>query len=773
MHNSLVSITNAGHAKSAGDAWSVTLPTPATAGHTLCVGALGGAIIVPSSPSGWARGPAYGGGTFDLSLFHLAATGGETTISGTGAGDNIEIYAFEMPAGYTYLTGTNNGSGITLDESTDFLVSAGPSTVTGDCIVVGLFAVIQGSTFSAANAFTAMGPAGQLIVSAAEQDASGTPVIAAVGIADVDTSHHYPGLAANGSYAATSQYIGAGPGRAFAAQAVFARTGSPVVTFANPIERSESEPGHRVNNWYNIPSSGLIAGFPTAPSVLQGDTMTFKVDSLGDSFTTDIVELGHFGRDSNGAKLVATLTGTTVSQPAPTVDSTLGVTTFAAWTANCSWTVPIDQPSGEYYAIFKTSAGHESATHFVVREAAVTGKVVLVTSTLTKQAYSVTGATTNSGTLGSGTWTGRSLYQAGSDGASSVLAHRGFGLPYDRPYSTEDTHGQTGIFDSEYGFRQLLRAQCYDITELTDIDVHADPTILADAALVIVLGHHEYLTDSMWDGYQGAMDAGVNMVFYGSNFGGWRVRFAVADTAFRMGICYKEGAGAGFDGSTADPTQRTGTFRDADTPNNAFRRLENALTGAQFVASGPVTTPLVFPASALPHVRHSPTLAAGMTDTANSGGYEIESANGVAGQPSDLVVLWSTSIAVTTGANAAGTVYTTSETVTATGSLYRRSSGALIFSAGTWRAFWSASRFRGASPAATVVADIQHMALALLFDMGAVPARVTSLRPGEDTDLTDPATGAPTGGRNAVALAYGLTVPTASGNAGFFALMSP
>lgn len=774
MHNNLVSIASVVHAKSAGGSWTVTLSTAATAGHTICVGALGGAIISPTSPSGWTRGPAYGGGDLDLSLFYKTAAGGETAISGTGGGEDLVLYAFELPGAFTYVTGTNNGNGITLDESTDFLVAPSPSTITGQSIVVGLFCVEQSSAFATSNQFANMGPAGQLVVSAGAQDPSGFPVIAAVGIADADTSHAYPGTVAVGSYAATSQYIGASPGKAFAAQAVFTNPGSPLVTFANPIDRSEAEPGRRVNNWYNIAGSGSVAGFPTTVSVLQGDTVSFKVDSLGDSFTVDILEMGFFGRDSNGAKLVARLTGTTVSQPSPTVDSTLGVSNFDAWTANASWAVPADQPSGEYYAIFKTSAGHEAATHFVVRESTVTGKIAIVTSTLTKQAYNVIGATSDHGTLGGGTWTGRSTYQAGSDGASSVIAHRGFGMCYDRPYSTEDTHGSTGIFDSEYPFRQFLRAQKFNVTELTDLDLHADPHLLDDAAMVIMLGHHEYMTDDIFQAYDNAMDAGVNVFVYSSNTAGWRVRFDPADTDLRMGICYKDGAGAGFDGTTADPVQRTGTFRDADSSNNAFRRLENALTGAQFVASGPVTTPMVFPASTKPHVRNSPGLAAGKTDISNSGGNEIDSANGATGQPSNLVVLESTSIAVTTGSNAAGTVYTTATTVSATWSLYRRASGALIFNGGTWRAWWSAGRFRGASPAATVDLDIQNALLCLLYDLGATPVALTALRPGEDTDLTSPATGAPTGGRNAVATAYGLTVPSASGNAGFFALaMSP
>jgi hypothetical protein len=42
------------------------------------------------------------------------------------------------------------------------------------------------------------------------------------------------------------------------------------------------------------------------------------------------------------------------------------------------------------------------------------------------------------------------------------------------------------------------------------------------------------------------------------------------------------------------------------------------------------------------------------------------------------------------------------------------------------------------------------------------------MEPGIDTPLTNPATGAPTGGRSGVARAYGLKVPATAGFLAFF-----
>lgn len=791
----LVTQTDWVHPSSGGTSFSVSISTP-TAGHTLVFCSAGGAI---STPTGFTRGPDYGGGLQDVSIWYKTATGTETAVSVSLHGaDNVGGTILEFSGSLTYNTGTNNGSGSTLSQTADFQVSPAAATVAAQSLVVGLWSVAQSSAFSQANQFRQMGPAGKVVTSSAEQDASGgTKFIFAVGIADADTSHAYPAQNSAGSYAATSVYQGASPGTAYAAQAVFTDTsGVATVTWPNPVVRENSLPGTDNGNWYvnTNATDSTLAGFPTAPSVQPGSTIDFKVDSTSNPFRVEIYRLGFYGFDTFGARNVlgnqgGYLAGTATAQDSPTVDGTLGSTSCAAWTVNASWSVPADAVPGVYYVLFRRTdiTTHVVSAHFVVRPAAVTGKTAIVISDLTHHAYNVWGATTDHGDLSTGTWTGRSLYQAGADGGTPHFAHRSYAVCLDRPYSTQSTQAVTYLLDAPFGWIQFAEAQGLDLSYLSDMDLHASPTLLNDAALAVALGHHEYLTASMFTAWQNAIAAGVNAFFYSSNTAGWRVRFDSGDTSFRTAICYKDSGtrdvSAGFTGTGFDPVSPTGTWRDPGSTNgmaNPDRRLENSLTGQRFVASGPVLAQMLIAdtVKAKPIWRNAAAVqalssGAHFTDISNSIGYEIDSADGSTGQPSDLVIVASATASVTTGSNAAGTVYSTSATVTATWSLYRASSGALVFNVGNWRAWWSASRWQGASPVSAVSVDIQNALLAILYDLGAAPHSVTALQPGVDTTPTDPAIGAPTGGRNAVATAYGLTVPTAAGNAGFFALMSP
>lgn len=778
----LVAHTDWAHPKSGGTSFNVPIPTP-TAGHTLVFCSAGGAI---STPTGFTRAPdaPYGGGAQDVSIWFKTATGSETSVavSLNGSGDNVGGTILEFSGTLTYNTGSNNGAGSTISQSSDYQVAPAAVSVSAQSLVIGLWSVAQSTVFSTSNQFRQMGPAGRIVTSAAEQDASGpTKVIYAVGIADVDASHQWPFSASPGSYAATSVYQGSAPGTAFAAQAVFTDTsGTATVTWPNNIVRENSLPGTDTGNWY-VNTNGTdstIAGFPTTPSVQPGSTVSFKVDSTNSPFRAEIYRLGWYGFDTFGARRVAQVTGTATAQPTPTVDGTLGSTSCAGWTANASWSVPSDAVPGVYYVLFRRTdvTTHVASTHFVVRETSPSGKTAVVIPDLTHHAYSVWGATTDHGDRSTGTWTGRSLYQAGADGASPDFSHRSYAVCLDRPYSTQSTQAMTYLFDSEYGWIQFAEAQGFNLTYLSDMDLEGSTTLLNSAALVAMVGHHEYWTANIYTAFQNAVASGVNLFVYSSNTAGWRVRFAAGDTNKRTAICYKDSGtrdvSPGFTGTGYDPVTPTGTWRDASPTNgvnNPDRRLENALTGQRFVASGPVQTPMLVDASfkAKPIWRNSASVQAlttgtHFTDISNSIGYEVDSADGSTGQPSNLTTVASTSTAVTTGSNAAGTVYSTATSVNATWTLHRdATAGALVFNTGNWRAWWSCSRYQGSSPVASVSVDMQNALLSILFDLGQAPHSLTALQPGVDTTPTDPSIGAPAAGNGNVAIAYGLTASTA------------
>jgi hypothetical protein len=771
-----------------------TLTIPAVgAGNKLVLCAFGGATITAKiTNSGGAAFTSRGqaASTQAVSIHDFTAVGGETAVFVTLNGaENTSYVILELSGAGAFVAAS---TGIPTPAQANDWQSKPSSTiaVTGNSVLIAAWSVTNTAAvapFGLANRWRQMGPLGSLVANFGNQPGSAAQFIAAVGVADVTAAGAYPATAAAGSYQATSVW-NQNSVVSWSVQVAYSdASGVPTVTApANPVAGENTLPGTDQGNWYpglNGGTNATIAGYCDKTSYQPGDTVNFKIDSSGFTFRVELCRLGWYGGENFGARSVlgnqgGYIPGTVVAQSAPTVDGTLG-STSCAWTTNATWPVPAGAVPGVYHVVFRrTDAGNTanfSTGVFVVRPASVQGKIVNVVPDTTWQAYNLWGATTDNGVLGVGTWTGRSLYAAGSDGATGVFGHRAYAVSFDRPYGTQAQQANTYLYDAEYGSIHFAEAQGYDLTYLSTLDLDNDPTILTRAALVHMNGHHEYWTTNVYNAFTAADDAKVNMLITASNVALWHTRYAVADTSKRTMICYKESGSIdvnpGFDGGTGrDPVSYTGTWRDARTavaPNNTDVRRENALTGQIFAASTPsnIQTTVPFASKGLPIWRNSATiqaLTAGNVYTnpyANIGD-EVELPDGSAGQPANLVQLSPTVASWANGANANGTTYhTTLTSVTASFTVYRRYSGALIFNTGSWRGWWGLSRFAKGAFAGAVTAvslDWQNAFLACLYDLGATPAAITALRPGIDTAPTNPATGAPTGGRTGVTRAYGL-----------------
>jgi N,N-dimethylformamidase beta subunit-like protein len=773
------------------------IPQPAIAGSRIVVTGVGGAQMTikftNSSGAAFTKRPSALD-AIEVAVLDAVAAGGETQLWVTLNGDENYTLAIRQTDLGAYIGGSSNGTGNTANGSNDFeAIVSTAVTATGPAAIVSAFGW-QGSTaYDETTRFRSHGPLGQLDVSFGHQPGSGTKYIGAGGVADVDTSHSYPAQLTAGQYKATSVWVQAGT--VYAAQAMYAAGPTPLATLStNATVRENSMPGTVNGNWFlgTNNNSGTIAGYTDSQSYQPGDTVHWKADTASaDAFRVELYRLGHYGWESFGARNVTGnqggyLTGTGVAQSAPVVDPVLGSASCAAWTSNASWTIPADAAPGWYFYILRRTGDTSKVCGgwFIVRPASVAGKVVVVVPDVTYQAYNIWGATSNNGSRAGGGWssTGRSLYTSGAT-TTDVFAARAYAVDFDRPWGTPAMQPNTSPWDSDFGFAGWLEAQGYDLAYVSDMDVHRDPSLLTTAGLVVLLGHHEYWTTEIYDGMRNAQQAGVSMLINGSNIALWRVRFAPADTACRTVICYKESStrdvSAGFTGTGYDPSSEwTGTWRDTTAANgktNPDVRRENAATGQMFVLSAPVAQKMSvrFADKTKPVWRNAAAVQALTTGNTwqvpiNNIGDEADSADGSGGQPTNLVNLNPTSISGTTGANAAGTIYNGSISPTVGITLHRHQSGALIANTGSWRGMNPLSRWRGSSlvtysASTDVSVDWQNAALALLYDLGAAPTAVRSLRPGLDTTPTNPATGAPVGGRNEIAKAYGLTAGAAGG----------
>lgn len=776
------------HTATAGTTKTVTIPA-ATAGSTLIVCAGGGAII---TATGFTKRSTYGGGGQDVSVSDMVAVGGETSVElSLNGAENISGIIYELAGLGGFVGWSNNGGGAIPNLTGNYELAPTTSvTAAAPSLAVALWSINAPSSTRPSNGlnrFRQMGPLGYLHAHGANQPGSGSEFVWASGLADVTATGRYPLALTAGEYRATSQWVNpSGDTTGFVVQALYADpSGVPTNPAVNQVARENSLPGTDSSYWFGgeDATNPTIAGYCDSQSYQPGDTVEFRVDSTGNPFRVEVYRLGYYGWETMGARRVTEhITGAVTTQPTPTVDPILG-STSCAWTTNATWQIPADACPGVYAVLFRRTdtTTNFASSHFVVR-GDTTGKTTIVIPDLTYQAYNAWGATTDTGTFSAGSVSGRSLYRHGADGATDNFGHRAYAVSFDRPYHTQAGNPNTYLWDADHGFIHFAEAQGYDLTYLSDTDLDRDPTLLVDASLVALIGHSEYWTAGVYDAYENAVDAGVNMFIYGSNLALWHVRFDPADTGRRTVICYKESGtrdvSAGWTGTGYDPSPEwTGTWRDtqpADTKTNSDVRRENALTGQLFLVNGAVVERLTVPAASktLPIWRNSPTIQA-LTDgqaystVATTMGYELDIADGSEGQPETLIQLNPTSMDFPgRGANPAGTIYTGNTGLVNVGfSLYRRASGALVFNTGSWRAWWGTTRWYASDlpdVGRAVDVDWQNALLAILHDLGATPPAPREMKPGLDPALTDPATGAPDGDRNSIARAYGLTVPTTS-----------
>jgi len=784
-------------------AFSVTLSQPATAGSTLVLFGAGGAAITAkiTNSSGAAftfRTQASGGE--DCSINDFVASGGETAVWVILSGaENTAGIIYELGSLGAFVAASNNGTGNTMTVANDLQAhpSSAVNVASGSAVLVGgwsVSATLASFPANLVNQWRQMGPLGTLYVNSALQPGTNTQFAYASGLADVSATGAYPADAGAGNYKATSVWIAnsAGSTTGFAVQALYADTsGIPTNPApANPIVAENSMPGTYETTWAGLAlaTDTTISGYCDRTSYHAGDTVSFMADSTGNPWRAEIYRLGYYGWEFFGARLQTGnnsgyVTGTIVTQPAPAVDSTLG-SADCGWTVNATWTIPAGAAPGLYYVLFRRTdiTTHFASGHFIVSTPSAAGKIACVLPDYTYQAYNLWGASGDGGTLGAGTWTGRSLYAAGSDGSSPSFAHRAYAVSFNRPYGDQETQANTYFFDAEQGVIAFMEAQGYNLTYYSCRDLDDSTHLLDNAGMTMLLGHHEYWTANVYDCLRNSVAAGVNMHVDSSNTALWHVRFASADTAKRTMICYKDSTTQdttpGFTGTGFDPLSYTGTWRDARTSpgtvNNTDIRRENALTGQLFVASAHLTIPLLVPfaSKGSPIWRNSAAIQAlttGTSYTTPTGVYgdEGDSPDGSSGQPANLVNLCPTAAGtITSGSNANGSVYSTSISPTVGFTIYRAASGALVFCTGAWRGWQGVSRWAQnhlGSAVSTSDVNWQNAFLALMYDLGQPPVAARAMRPGTDTAPTSPATGAPTGGRNAIAIAYGLTAPAASG----------
>jgi hypothetical protein len=473
-----------------------------------------------------------------------------------------------------------------------------------------------------------------------------------------------------------------------------------------------------------------IQGFATDMSVNAGQQIGFKVKSAN-AFTIDIYRLGWYNGD--GARLQTSVTPTAgVSNNQPScVDDANGTQIYdcGTWGVSASWNVPAAAVSGVYIAKLTRSDSTHGASHipFVVRNDASTSALFFQTSDTTWQAYNAYG--------------GSDFYVGGVHG-------RAYKLSYNRPFATRgDNNGRDYLFSNEYPMIRFLERNGYDVSYTTGLDSDRRGNLIKNHKAFLSVGHDEYWSGQQRANVESARDAGVSLAFFSGNEVYWKTRLEPSqdgtNTANRTLVCYKETWANGKLDATS--TEWSGTWRDPRfSPPSNGGRPENALTGQQYmVNSDDLALTIPYAQGKYRFWRNTSVanLALGQTATLapHTIGYESDEDVDNGFRPAGLMHLSTTSANVLDYLQDFGNTTAPGPT-THHLTLYRASSGALVFAAGTIQWAWGLDDEHDGieSPADP---DMQQATINLFADMGVQPV---TLMAGMDPASASTDTQAPT-----------------------------
>ena len=486
-------------------------------------------------------------------------------------------------------------------------------------------------------------------------------------------------------------------------------------TAANPIVCENALPGTDPSAWeINGAGDSSIQGFSTDISTNVGGTVGFKIDSNARAYTIAIYRTGWY--QGKGARKIADVTPSATlpqSQPQCITEAATEFYDCGNWALSASWPVPADAVSGVYFALLtRSDTGGSSHITFVVRNQASKSQVLFQTSDPTWQAYN--------------TYGGSDFYQGAANG-------RAYKVSYNRPVATRGgVNGRDFYFSNEYPAVRFLEKNGYDVSYFSGVDTDRFGASLKNHKVFLSVGHDEYWSGAQRSNVEAARDAGVNLQFLSGNEVYWRTRYEPsADssaTAYRTLVSYKETWG----NRKIDPSaQWTGTWRDprfASAANGAGTP-ENGLTGTQYQSNFSDLAVTVSAAEGKTRLWRNTSLtglAAGATAALapHTIGYESDEDIDNGFRPAGLIRLSTTTGAVPEYLTDFGNTVvqgTTTHHVT----LYRASSGALVFSAGSVQWTWGLDQEHDGAGAPADV-RMQQAQVNLLADMGASPGTLAA-----------------------------------------------
>ncbi len=560
----------------------------------------------------------------------------------------------------------------------------------------------------------------------------------------------------------------------------------PCASPANKIVAENCRPGNPRTEWdVGFEGDPEIQGFATDMSVNLGETVSFKIKTHSPSYRIDIYRMGWYGGD--GARLIETIQPSAnlpQAQPDCWVHTNMRFVDCGNWQVSASWQAPADGVSGVYVARLVReddepepwrSQGERSfprerppegphaygalglgalrdaliekrASHivFVVRDDAGGSDVLVQTSDPTWVAFNRYG-----GVNLYGSWSAVD----GGGGGDNVRT-RGYMASYNRPLNNRRGNVNDQFFNAEYPLVRWIERNGYDVSYFAGIDTDRRGDQIQGHRVFVSGGHDAYWSGAQREHVEAARDAGVHLAFLGGGVSMWKSRYRASidgsETPYRTLVSFRETVSHG----KLDPQKElwTGTWRDPREFNPEGASPENELVGTIATVGRFRNDRIQVPASYGQRRFWRNTEVATLTDGDRAVfgrgilGHEWDQDidNGV--RPAGLIRLSETTVDNLAYVQDWGSLYD-SGSATHHMTLYRASSDALVFSAGSVQYAWGLDDLhnyftnpdRGQvrpDPMGAVPA-IQQATVNLFADMGVQPGSLQSeLTPAEASQDT-------------------------------------
>jgi hypothetical protein len=282
-------------------------------------------------------------------------------------------------------------------------------------------------------------------------------------------------------------------------------------------------------NWIvtQLPPEHSLEGYASQVSAVNGDDVALFINTTAAAVQVQAYRMGYYG--GLGGRLVHQTDMVVAGpQPAPVITPGVG-------TVSCPWsttlTLSIDQtwPPGCYLLKLVGSGGQQQYIPLTIRDDTSTAAFVFQNSVTTWQAYNLFG--------------GYSLYYGPNSAGKPVFANRARAVSFDRPYPLTWAAGAADFMGNELPLLFHLESLGLDLTYWTDVDLHANPSLLMNHNCLFSLGHDEYWSNEMRTGAATACNAGVNLAFMGANACYRQIRMQPTSVGpNRLEICYKSAA---------------------------------------------------------------------------------------------------------------------------------------------------------------------------------------------------------------------------------------